>query len=82
MSVAMDTIDMLAEYPVGARLPLTDRISYSIGAWQDDVVMSVSLAPLDGVPSARTTTGLVLVTPGTPIRWAFEIVASVGVVEI
>jgi len=82
MSVATDAIDMLAEYPVGARLPLTDRISYSIGVWQDDVVLSVSLAPLDGAPPARTTTGLLLVTPGTAIRWAFEIVASVGLVEI
>ena len=82
MSVATDAIDMLAEYPVGARLPLTDRISYSIGVWQDDVVLSVSLAPLDGAPPGRTTTGLLLVTPGTAIRWAFEIVASVGLVEI
>jgi hypothetical protein len=82
MSVAMDAIDMLAEYPVGARLPLTDRIGYSIGVWQDDVVLSVSLTRPDGAPSARTTMGLLLVTPGTSIRWAFEIVASVGLVEI
>jgi hypothetical protein len=81
-SLATDAIDMLAEYPVGARLPLTDRISYSIGVWQDDVVLSVSLARLGGAPPARMTTGLLLVTPGAPIRWAFEIVASVGLVEI
>ena len=82
MSVATAAIDMLAEYPVGARLPLTDRIGYSIGVWQDDVVLSVNLARLDGSSSARTITGLLLVTPGTPIRWAFEIEASVGLVEI
>ena len=82
MSVATDAIDRMAEYPVGARLPLTDRLGYAIGVCDDDVVLSVSLTRLDDASPARMTTGLLLVTPGAAIRWAFEIVASIGLVEI
>src|ERR1700704_2024245 len=81
VSVATEAIDVLGEYPVGGRLPLTDRISYSVGVWKDDVVLSLSLARMESAPS-RMTAGLLLVTPGTPIRCAFEIVAPVGLVEI
>jgi hypothetical protein len=81
VSIATDAIDVLAEYPVGARLPLTDRISYSVGVWQGDMVLSLSLALVEDGPM-RSTTGLVLAMPDTAIRWAFEIVAPVGLVEI
>jgi hypothetical protein len=81
VSVATDAIDMLSEYSVGARLPLTDRLSYSVGVWRDEVVLSLSLSLVDGA-SARATTGLLLAIPGETIRWAFEIVAPVGLVEI
>jgi hypothetical protein len=81
VSVATDAIEMLSEYAVGARLPLTDRLSYSVGVWRDDVVLSLSLSAVDGA-SARAATGLLLATPGAPIRWAFEIVAPLGLVEI
>jgi hypothetical protein len=81
VSVATDAIDMLSEYAVGARLPLTDRLGYSVGVWRDEVVLSLSLSLVDGA-SARATTGLLLATPGAAIRWAFEIVAPVGLVEI
>lgn len=80
-SVATDAIDVLAEYSVGTRLPLTDRISYSVGVWQDDIVLSLSIARIESTPM-RTTTGLLLATPGAAIRWAFEIVAPVGLVEV
>lgn len=81
MSVATDAIDVLGEYAVGGPLPWTDRISYSVGVWQDDVVLSLRLARMASERS-RTTSGLLLMTPGTPIRWALEIVAPVGLVEI
>ena len=81
VSVSTDAIDMLSEYSVGARLPLTDRLSYSVGVWRDEVVLSLSLSLVDGA-SPRPTTGLLLATPGASIRWAFEIVAPVGLVEI
>lgn len=81
VSVSTDAIDMLSEYSVGARLPLTDRLGYSVGVWRDEVVLSLSLSLVDGA-SARPTTGLLLATPGAAIRWALEIVAPVGLVEI
>lgn len=81
VSVATDAIDVLAEYSVGTRLPLTDRISYSIGVWEDEVVLSLSLARAESA-AMRSTTGLMLATPGAAIRWAFEIVAPVGLIEI
>jgi len=81
VSVATDAIDTLSEYSVGARLPLTERLGYSVGVWRDEVVLSLSLSLVDGA-AARPTTGLLLATPGSAIRWAFEIVAPVGLVEI
>lgn len=81
VSVATEAIDLLGEYPVGARLPLTDRISYSVGVWQDDVVLSLSLARVERV-AMRAATGLLLALPGATIRWAFEIGAPLGLVEI
>jgi hypothetical protein len=81
VSVATEVIDVVGEYSIGARLPLTDRIHYSIGVWGDDVVLSLSLMHVES-DANRMTTGLLLATPGTTIRWAFEIVAPVGLVEI
>lgn len=79
--IATDAIDAIGEYPVGARLPLTDRISCSIGVWRDDVVLSLSLSRVESA-STRETPGVLLLTPGSAIRWAFEIVAPLGLVEI
>jgi hypothetical protein len=81
VSVATDAIEVLAEYSVGPRLPLTDRIGYCVGVWQDDVVLSLSLT-LPEHAAARATSGLVLVTPRSAIRWAFEIAAPIGLVEV
>jgi hypothetical protein len=81
MAVATDAIDVVGEYSVGTRLPLTERISYSIGVWEDDIVLSLNLARIEAAPS-RAITGLVLLTPGASLRWALEIVAPVGLVEI
>src|SRR5690242_4584714 len=63
-TVATDAIEILGEYSVGAPLPLTDRISYSIGVWEGDAVLSLSLVHVDG-PAMRRTSGLLLATPGT-----------------
>jgi hypothetical protein len=81
MSIATDMIDVLGEYVVGPRLPLTDRIHYAIGVWEGDVVLSLSVARVDAA-HRRATSGLLLTTPGATIRWAFEIVAPVGLIEI
>jgi hypothetical protein len=81
VSIATEAIDAVGEYSVGTRLPLTDRVSYSVGVWGDDVVLSLSLARVERA-AMRATTGLLLATPGAAIRWAFEIVAAVGLVEV
>jgi hypothetical protein len=81
LAVPTDAIEVLGEYEVGSRLPLTDRISYAIGVWQGEVTLSLSLARADRA-AMRTTSGLVLAVPGTAIRWAFEIVAPIGLIEL
>lgn len=81
LSIATDAIAVLGEYSVGNRLPLTERIGYSIGVWDGEAVMSLSMTKVDPAPS-RTTSGLLLVTPGTSIRWAFEIAAPLGLAEV
>lgn len=81
VSVATDAIDAVGEYWVGMRLPLTGRITYSVGVWNDDVVLSLSIARVESA-AKRATTGLLLATPEATIRWAFEITAPVGLVEI
>jgi hypothetical protein len=81
VALATDAIDIVGEYEVGTRLPLTERISYSVGVWEDEVLLSMSLARIES-GAKRATKGLVLVTPGASLRWAFEIVAPIGLVEI
>jgi hypothetical protein len=81
VSVATDAIEVLGEYSVGARLPLTERLSSSVGVWEDEVVLSLCLARPTGA-AIRTTSGLLLTVPDATIRWAFEIGSPVGLVEI
>jgi len=81
MAVATEVIDVLGEYAVGVRLPLTDRIAYSVGVWEDEVVLSLSLARTERA-AAGVASGLVLAAPGSATRWAFEIVAPVGLVDV
>jgi hypothetical protein len=81
VSVATDAIDVLAEYAVGTRLPMTDRISYAVGVWDGEVVLSLSLTRAASA-AMRRTSGLLLSVPGAQIRWAFEIGSPVGLVDI
>ena len=81
VSVATNAIDVLGEYAVGTRLPLTDRISYAVGVWEDEVVLSLSLTRAE-TAAMRTTSGLLLSVPGATIRWAFEIGSPIGLVDI
>jgi hypothetical protein len=37
-----DEIDLLGEYPVGARLPFSDRVECAIGLWAGEPVLSGS----------------------------------------
>lgn len=81
VSVATDAIDVLGAYAVGPRLPMTDRISYAVGVWDGEVVMSLSLARAASA-AMRMTSGLLLSVPGAQIRWVFEIGSPIGLVDI
>lgn len=81
VALPTESIDLLGEYIVGARLPWNERVGYSIGVWDTTPILSVSISPHDPEPS-RTTHGALLVTPGTAIRWAFEIDEPIGLVTI
>jgi hypothetical protein len=79
--VATDAIEALGEYQVGASLPATDRLTFSLGDWQQQLVMSVSTIAVQSA-SNRNTAGLLLLTPGAKIRWALEITAPMGMLEV
>lgn len=76
-----EEIDLLGEYPVGSRLPFSDRVECAIGVWAGEPVMSVSLTvhPLVG---SRMANGALLLVGSRGIRWALEIDQAVGLVEI
>lgn len=76
-----DEIDLLGEYPVGARLPVSERIDCAIGVWAGQPVLSVSLAPHEPAMS-RMANGALLLVGSRGIRWALEIDQAVGLVEI
>ena len=67
-----DEIDLLGEYPVGARLPVSERIDCAIGVWAGQPVLSVSLAPHEPAMS-RMANGALLLVGSRGIRWALEI---------
>jgi hypothetical protein len=76
-----EEIELLGEYPVGPRLPIGDRIEYSIGVWSGEPVLSVSLTTHEVQPSRLANGALLLVRAGG-IRWALEIDQALGLVEI
>lgn len=82
MIVPMTAVAQVGRYRVGGRLPASVRHVAGIGAWEDRIVVSLSI--LTPPPAAdREATGILLETAaGTPMRWALEIVAPVGIVRI
>jgi hypothetical protein len=76
-----EEIDLLGEYPVGARLPVSDRVECAIGVWAGEPVLSVSLSPHEPL-SSRMANGALLLVGTRGIRWALEIDHAVGLVEI
>lgn len=75
------SIDVLGEYTVGTRLPFNDRVGCAVGVWGDAPVISISLTNHE--PSlSRSANAALLVTPGTPIRWAFEISEPIGMISL
>ncbi len=76
-----DVVDVLGEYVVGAPLPLSDRIEFSLGVWSEQAVLSMSITPHDPAPS-RATRGVLLMTGRAGLRWAFEVDAAMGFADV
>lgn len=76
-----DEIDLLGEYPVGARLPFSDRVECAIGVWAGEPVLSISLSSHE-LLATRIANGALLLVGSRGIRWALEIDQAVGLVEI
>lgn len=82
MIVPMAAVAQVGRYRVGGRLPTSARHVAGIGAWEDQLVVSMSIV---STPPAldREATGILLETQvRTPMRWALEIVAPVGIVRV
>jgi hypothetical protein len=84
--IAADLVDVLGEYVVGARLPLTRTsgpgdLEFSLGVWSGQTVLSISLTPHDSTRS-RPAQGVLLITGRPGLRWALEIDAATGFVEV
>ena len=79
--LAADVVDVLGEYVVGTRLPLSDRLEFSLGVWSEQAVLSISLVQHDSALS-RSTQGVLLMTGRAGLRWAFEIDAATGFVDV
>jgi hypothetical protein len=77
-------IDALGEYHVGTRIGGANRVAYALGAWSQELVVSMSLSRPDADINVahRQTAGMLLATPGSAIRWAFEVAAPLGIVEV
>lgn len=73
-------IELVAEYPVSAPLPYASRLTYALGAWQGELLLSICMTR-PTAERARPAVGLVMRHPGAT-RWAFEIAAPVGLVEV
>lgn len=81
VSVPTQMIELVGEYEVGTRLPFSDHVSYAVGTWDGDVILSIRIARPE-VGAKRSTRGLILMTPGSSIRWAFEITNPLGLVTV
>jgi chemotaxis signal transduction protein len=82
MIVPMTAVAEVGRYRVGGRLPTAARHVAGIGAWEGRLVVSLSLvAPTAAID--REATGVLLETRRqTPMRWALEIIAPVGIVRV
>jgi hypothetical protein len=80
--VPMTAVAQVGRYRVGGRLPASARHVAGIGAWEDRLVVSLSLVSPEPAID-REATGILLETQApTPMRWALEIVAPVGIVRV
>ena len=82
MIVPMASVAQVGRYRVGGRLPTSARHVAGIGAWADQLVVSLSIVST-ATAADREATGILLETQvRSPMRWALEIVAPVGIVRV
>jgi hypothetical protein len=82
MIVPMASVAQVGRYRVGGRLPTSARHVAGIGAWEEQLVVSLSIVTTSQALD-REVTGILLQTAvRTEMRWALEIVAPVGIVRI
>jgi len=80
--VPMTAVAQVGNYRVGGRLPTSARHVAGIGAWEEQLVVSLSLVA-SAATVDREATGILLETKArTPMRWALEIIAPVGIVRV
>ena len=82
MIVPMTAVAQVGRYRVGGRLPASAGHVAGIGAWEDQLVVSLSIVAPPAVSDSETTGILLATTAPTPMRWALEIVAPVGIVRV
>jgi hypothetical protein len=78
--VSASSVGLIAEYEVGPPPPLTSPYVAGIGILMDALVVSIRVG-LRPNASRRKTQGLLLACAASPLRWAFEIDRSVGLVD-
>lgn len=82
MIVPMAAVAQVGRYRVGGRLPASARHVAGIGAWADQLVVSLSIVAPPAVID-REVTGILLTSAArTAMRWALEIVAPIGMVRV
>jgi hypothetical protein len=78
--VSASSVGLIAEYDVGPPPPLSSPYVAGIGVLMDALVLSIRVG-FHPPACRRKTQGLLLTTATSPLRWAFEIDRSVGLVD-
>jgi hypothetical protein len=75
--VRASDIHVIVELQVAPAPPLLSHYISGIALLEDTLALAVRVGPR-AVAAARTTKAIVLVTPGSPLRWVFEVDATHG----
>ncbi|MGE3543114.1 MAG: hypothetical protein AB7L28_04260 [Kofleriaceae bacterium] len=77
----MVSVGQIGRFRIGGRLPYSSQYVGGLGVWDNEVVVSLSLVPVQR-GFERESTGILLRTPQSAVRWALEIAAPVGLVSV
>jgi hypothetical protein len=81
MIVPMVSVGQIGRYRIGGRLPNVSQYVGGLGVWDNELVVSLSLVPVQR-GFERESTGILLRAPQSSTRWALEIAAPVGLVSV